>query len=601
VRPKSSGHGQEFMNAPHDPSGYKSNVTQEKKVSENRRNSEQEVDVYTNPTKLFELINQREWGLAKQHAVEHPREVRTWIASRGSKDKRKIKFRYLPLHVACLHPNPPYLLLRTLLDLHPESAKQCDHAGNLPVHYICTQSAEGGPVLDMLMDSYPQCLAKRNKKGHKPIQIIEKRTLSESFMQQNKAELLNQITNWEQRNINSERKVEQGTSNREERDPPPPPAPKHQHPSPQKHLTPYTSEDVFDDEDSSHPHGEELEVQMRATEPNNHSAQRIKELEDQVRIFQAKSESLVTKLYTTSNDKIKLEHQISEGNLTLKENLIIEQDKMTQLWKSENEKLRNEFTNEIDSWKSRLESREAEFAAKLHREKRLLQETKDRNAAKVIGKHEEIEEDNLHSIDSKYKEEFSSPVADNKDVRTLSGAENDYSRKEAPRSDTVSASKIEGIIQRLTNEIDEKTAAASKNERAFKAKIELLEMEISKKTLKLKVMEKTHTKHDNVIHHRHEQDKVAVETMQGMYRALEEKYIQLEKKCSSVEAQLIVKQEERQELITVIRSFGPTMKSGKEKERLSVDEVEKIANSLEEIAVANRKYKKKLHELLYDV
>jgi KaiC/GvpD/RAD55 family RecA-like ATPase len=43
------------------------------------------------------------------------------------------------------------------------------------------------------------------------------------------------------------------------------------------------------------------------------------------------------------------------------------------------------------------------------------------------------------------------------------------------------------------------------------------------------------------------------------------------------------------------------MKSGKEKERLSVDEVEKIANSLEEIAVANRKYKKKLHELLYDV
>jgi hypothetical protein len=450
----------------------------------------------------------------------------------------------------------------------------------------------------MLLDSYPQCLTKRNKKGHKPSQIIEKRTLSESFMPQNKAELLNQIKFWEQRNITLERKVEQGTSNREERDPPPPPAPKHQHHPPQKHLTPDTSEDVSDDEGSSHTHGEERKVQMRATDANDHSAQRIKELEDQVRMFQAKSESLVTKLYTTSNDKMKLEHQIREGNLTLKENLITEQDKMTKLWKSENEKLRNDFTNEIDSWKSRLESREAEFAVKLHREKRLIQEAKDRDAAKVIGKNEDIEEDNLHAIDSKYKEGFSSPVADNKDVQTLSGAENDYSRKEAPRSDTVSVSKIEDIIQKLTNEIDEKTAEAAKNERAFKAKIDLLEMEISKKNLKLKVMDKTHAKHENVINHRHEQDKVAVETIQGMYRALEVKYTQLEKKCSSVEAQLILKQEERHELITVIRSFGPTMKSGKEKERLSIDEVEKIAKSLEEIAVANRKYKKKLHDLL---
>jgi chromosome segregation ATPase len=141
-----------------------------------------EVDVYENPTELFQWINYGNFPGATQRVLEYPIEARTWIVSRAKKSGKdreytsEVKWRYLPLHLICLKQNPSESLLRALLFAFPRAARERDHDGNLPIHYLLAEGSNHNNLLQLILESYPESIHKRDRKGRSPLEIV-----SESF------------------------------------------------------------------------------------------------------------------------------------------------------------------------------------------------------------------------------------------------------------------------------------------------------------------------------------------------------------------------------------------------------------------------------------
>ena len=138
-----------------------------------------EVDAYENPTELFQWINYGNFPGATQRVLEYPIEARTWIVSRAKKSGKnmeEIKWRYLPLHLICLKQNPSESLFKALLFAFPKAAMERDHDGNLAIHYLLAEGCNQNDLLQLLLESYPESIHKRDRKGRSPLEIV-----SESF------------------------------------------------------------------------------------------------------------------------------------------------------------------------------------------------------------------------------------------------------------------------------------------------------------------------------------------------------------------------------------------------------------------------------------
>ena len=155
---------------------------------------ERQVDAYENPTVVFQCINYGDWDGAADRAASHPKEAATWIVrhetspttqststDRGRKGKtddneEKIKWRYLPLHLACLQRNPSLRLVKQLLAVFPSAASRCDHDGNLPLHLVCNSSGgKNQGIVRLLVDAYPKGSSKKNSKRRTSADILRRK------------------------------------------------------------------------------------------------------------------------------------------------------------------------------------------------------------------------------------------------------------------------------------------------------------------------------------------------------------------------------------------------------------------------------------------
>jgi ankyrin repeat protein len=126
-----------------------------------------DVDAYENPTELFQWINYGNYQSAAAHALEHPSEAKTWIVSRkrGKNGEHTVKWRYLPLHLACMKSNPSEDLLRALIYANPSAARERDYDGNLPIHYLLSEGCDHNQIIEMLLRANPESIDKRDRKG----------------------------------------------------------------------------------------------------------------------------------------------------------------------------------------------------------------------------------------------------------------------------------------------------------------------------------------------------------------------------------------------------------------------------------------------------
>ena len=161
---------------------------------------ERQVDAYDNPTVVFQCINYGDWDGAADRVVSHPEEAATWIVrhiittkspstERGRKGKddegQNIKWRYLPLHLACLQRNPSLRLVKQLLAAYPGASSRRDHDGNLPIHLVCNSSSgKNQDIVQLLVQANPKGCAKKNAKRRTPADILRRKvrdgTLSSS-------------------------------------------------------------------------------------------------------------------------------------------------------------------------------------------------------------------------------------------------------------------------------------------------------------------------------------------------------------------------------------------------------------------------------------
>jgi len=125
-----------------------------------------ERDCRNDPTSLFLRMNFQHWDLAINQLREDSREARIWLLS--TRDDGSLRFRYLPLHLACVQfPDPPPKeFVRELIKAYPEAVKSMDHEGNLPIHIACGNDAMyvAKEIITMLARTYPNTLNVLTKK-----------------------------------------------------------------------------------------------------------------------------------------------------------------------------------------------------------------------------------------------------------------------------------------------------------------------------------------------------------------------------------------------------------------------------------------------------
>jgi hypothetical protein len=138
--------------------------------------SEVEVDAVENPTELFQRINSGDWDGALLTVYRAPAEASIWV-SRWSKRNKKVAWKYLPLHLVCLHRQPPWPLIQALLQANPQAASTpTQHDGNLPIHYICEGGCDDVNILGALITAFPKCMSVMNRNNKTPLMISHPRT-----------------------------------------------------------------------------------------------------------------------------------------------------------------------------------------------------------------------------------------------------------------------------------------------------------------------------------------------------------------------------------------------------------------------------------------
>ena len=158
---------------------------------------ERQVDAYDNPTVVFQCINYGDWDGAADRVVSHPEEAATWIVrhiittkststERGRTGKnaegQNIKWRYLPLHLACLQRNPSLRLVKQLLAAFPDASSRRDHEGNLPIHLVCNSSGgKNQDIVQLLVQANPKGCAKKNAKRRTPEDILRRKIRDGTF------------------------------------------------------------------------------------------------------------------------------------------------------------------------------------------------------------------------------------------------------------------------------------------------------------------------------------------------------------------------------------------------------------------------------------
>ena len=115
-----------------------------------------DIDVYYEalaPDSLFKLLQDFKWKMAVSHIAQFQDEsFRWWIVDHDDKNK-KILYRRLPIHEACIR-NPTIEVIDALLRSYPEGASARDDRGRTPLHCAVIHGAHIDVVYLLLHASY---------------------------------------------------------------------------------------------------------------------------------------------------------------------------------------------------------------------------------------------------------------------------------------------------------------------------------------------------------------------------------------------------------------------------------------------------------------
>ena len=175
-------------------------ISQTEFPTRNKRHKDHEVEAYTNPTELFRWINFCRWDKAAKRVRNAPSEASVWIVSREA--DQTLKWKYLPLHLVCLQPNPPRTIIKALLDAYPKAVSHRDNDGNLPIHYACTEGVDDKEVLKMLIEIDPNTLLQADSYGRTALQILHN-PIDTKKISPRVREMMSDVILWQQKELRS--------------------------------------------------------------------------------------------------------------------------------------------------------------------------------------------------------------------------------------------------------------------------------------------------------------------------------------------------------------------------------------------------------------
>jgi len=117
---------------------------------------------------LYKKIENLKWASALAHIRNNPYESGRWIVKFGGGDT--VSSRRLPIHEACVR-KPEADIISVLLQIYPNSARECDNHGLLPLHHACVHGAEQD-VLCLLAAAYPQAITTTDSWGRNPLDCL---------------------------------------------------------------------------------------------------------------------------------------------------------------------------------------------------------------------------------------------------------------------------------------------------------------------------------------------------------------------------------------------------------------------------------------------
>ena len=137
-----------------------------------------EVDYDLNPSKLYKLIEAKDWQASILRTRSHPEEAQTWVMRK--EQDGKLRWKLLPLHAALILKSPGDVVA-ALIKVYALGAQCKDDQGMLPLH-LAFQKEAPGEAVECLLRAYPEAVKVKDKRGKTPIERIRMGTQPTNVM-----------------------------------------------------------------------------------------------------------------------------------------------------------------------------------------------------------------------------------------------------------------------------------------------------------------------------------------------------------------------------------------------------------------------------------
>jgi len=130
----------------------------------------QKYDFDVDPATLYRAIDTKSWKEAHKVLQNSPEEASAWVY-RCEDESDKMRWMFLPLHVACFS-GAPLNLMKKLVAKYPKAVRIApENDGKLPFHIACETYAPSA-VIEFLHDSYPEAMYRTDYSGNTPLQEV---------------------------------------------------------------------------------------------------------------------------------------------------------------------------------------------------------------------------------------------------------------------------------------------------------------------------------------------------------------------------------------------------------------------------------------------
>ena len=136
--------------------------------------SAKDVDYDEKPTKLYCLIESKDWTNIPSRCIDHPSEAATFVYRRDT-STQQLRWRQLPLHAALVF-RAKTKVIAALIKSYPNGVRMKDDQGMLPLHLAFKYNSSES-VIDILLQSYPKSIDMKDNKGRIPIELHRERHL----------------------------------------------------------------------------------------------------------------------------------------------------------------------------------------------------------------------------------------------------------------------------------------------------------------------------------------------------------------------------------------------------------------------------------------